>query len=798
MAVILNSRPAPGGPGIAPRWTRGAKDAVGTAYSVAASIWFTIAAGIVTEVYYPTIDRPQIRDLQFLVTDGRSFMSDERSMEHSVEYLAPDALGVRMLNRDRQQHFQLVKEVIVDPHLECLLVRVRLEGSPQILPRLRLFVLLAPHLEVGGWGNQGNVVLASGRRILTAHKGNTWLGLDNTNGFVAQSCGYVGTTDGWQQLSRYFELHDQFDSVGGGNIALCGEIDLRQRHEFTLALAFGDSLHRTLTTLFQALGVPFEDNRERFIVQWKRTTSALVELAEISGDGGKLYRASHSLLLAHEDKTYPGALIASLSIPWGETRGDEDLGGYHLVWTRDMVNSATGLIAAGNTTLALRALIYLACSQLPDGSFYQNFWINGQPYWHGIQLDEVAFPILLAFRLAEQNALKDFDPLPMVLRAARFLVLNGPATAQERWEENSGYSPSTLAAVIAALICGAHFCRKRLGHPRGLFLLRYAEFLESHLEDWTVTSQGELHPDIKRHFIRLLPIDLNNPTAPEDPDHAIIQIKNRPPGSVDRFPARAVVDAGFLELVRHGIRRPSDPLIEDSLRVVDHCLKADLPQGPAWRRYNHDGYGQRDDGRAFDGWGVGRPWPLLTGERGHYELAAGRDPRPYLQAMERFASVTGLLPEQVWDRDDIPAALMFRGRPTGAAMPLMWAHAEYIKLLRSSRDGHNFDLIPEVAEHFRGHRRSEALEIWKLNRQPAKIAPGRTLRIVTEQPFLLHWSLDDWATQTDTLSIPSAIDLSYIDIKLPPEQSAPLRFTFYWKDERRWQGQDYQVAMKRD
>ena len=352
--------------------------------------------------------------------------------------------------------------------------------------------------------------------------------------------------------------------------------------------------------------------------------------------------------MAHEDKTYPGALIASLSIPWGEVKGDEDLGGYHLVWTRDMVNSATGLMATGNDTLALRALIYLAATQLDDGGFYQNFWINGEPYWKGIQLDEVAFPIMLAWRLFEAGGLKNFDPMPMVKRAAKFLILHGPATGEERWEENGGYSPSTLAVVISALVCASHMLRRIEGR-KGQFLLDYADFLESNLERWTVTTQGVLVPGISRHFIRILPIDLSDPRAPEDPNNATIPIKNRPPGAQYEFPAKEVVDAGFLELVRYGIRAPGDPLIEDSLRVVDACLKVDLPQGPCWRRYNNDGYGQQADGRAWHGYGVGRPWPLLTGERGHYELAAGRDVRPYVKAIEDFASATGLLPEQVWD-----------------------------------------------------------------------------------------------------------------------------------------------------
>jgi glucoamylase len=795
MSIIHNSRPAPGGPGIEPRWTRGAKDAVGTAYSVASSIWFTLSAGVVTEVYYPTIDRPQIRDLQFLVTDGKSFFRPERRMAHKIDYVEPHALGLKIINSDPEHDYRIVKEVIADPHQECLLINARLEGKPEVLEQLRLYVLLAPHLEVGGANNNGNVVEASGREILTAHKNNSWLAMDVTSGFARCSCGYVGSTDGWGDLSANFQLGKEFDSAVNGNIALLGEINLGRGYEFTLGLAFGDSLHRVVATLFQSLGIPYTEGRDRFVLQWTRACNHLLPLDDASGDGGKLYRTSHSLIIAHEDKTYPGALIASLSIPWGEVKGDEDLGGYHLVWTRDMVNSATGLLASGNDALALRALIYLAASQLDDGGFYQNFWINGEPYWKGIQLDEVAFPIVLAWRLLDMGGLKNFDPMPMVKRAARFLIYHGPATGQERWEENAGYSPSTLAIVIAALVCASQILRRAEGR-KGQFLLDYADFLESHVDQWTLTTQGELVPGIKRHFIRILPVDPSDPHAVEDPEHAVIQIKNRPPGAQYEFPANQVVDAGFLELVRYGIRAPGDPLIEDSLRVVDACLKADLPQGPCWRRYNHDGYGQQANGDAWHGYGVGRPWPLLTGERGHYELAAGRDVRPYIRAMELFASATRLLPEQVWDEPDRPDKLMYLGKSTGAAMPLMWAHAEYIKLLRSTRDGKVFDLIPEVASHFRTRRVRAQLEVWKFNRQVRAVAPGVTLRVLAGRPFMLHWCPGDWDKVSDSDSKSTVIGLHYVDIPVPKSQRAPIKFTFRWSEENRWLGKDFEVAMR--
>lgn len=795
VAVIRNSNPAFGGPGIEPRWTRGAKDGVGTAHAVASGVWYTLSGGVVSEVFYPTIDRPQIRDLQFLITDGETFFHDERRhLDSRMMRPEPYALGYELVNTDRHGRYRLVKEVIADPRRACMLMRTRLEGTRALLPQLRLFVLLAPHLEVGGWGNLGNVADVAGRMILTAHRGSTWLALGATIPFLRCSCGYVGSTDGWQDLADNFEMDYEFDCAGPGNIALTGELDIGQTREFTVGLAFGDSLHRAVTTLFQSLGVPYQVNQARFNTEWGRACERALPLDGYAADAGQLYRASHNLLLSHEDKRFPGAIIASLGIPWGESRGDEDLGGYHLVWTRDLVHAATGLMASGDTEVAVRALIYLACLQLPDGGFYQNFWINGEPYWRGVQLDEVALPILLAWRLWQAEALVDFNPYPMVMNAAAYLISKGPVTPQERWEENSGLSPSTLASNIAALVCAAGFARAAGDEVSSLFLQQYADFLEAHIEDWTVTTDGVLLPGVRRHYIRINPVEPDDVEPDKDPNRGILLIRNRAPGKRALFQAREIVDAGFLELVRYGIRKPGDTLIEDSLQVIDALLKVDTPFGPCWRRYNHDGYGEGDDGSPFKGWGRGRAWPLLTGERGHYEMAAGRSARPYIAAMEKFASSGGLLSEQIWDEADRPEFLLFFGRPTGSAMPLMWAHAEYVKLLRSACDGAVFDLIPEVAQRYRNSP-PKPPEIWKFNRQVRAVRAPVTVRVQTDQPFMLHWTLDEWRHATDTQSVSTALGIDFVDIAVPMGQSAPLRFTFMWARGQRWEGRDFQIEV---
>ncbi|HZJ02949.1 MAG TPA: glycoside hydrolase family 15 protein [Thermoleophilia bacterium] len=797
---------APGRPGIPPRWTQGNKDGVGTAYSGDSRVWFTVWNGVLTEVYYPTIDRPQLRDLQYLVTDGRTFFHEEkRDLNSTTEQISPHALGYRVTNESKRPRYRVVKEVIAAPHLSCVLQRTRLEGSKKTLSGLRLFALCAPHLQVGGWGNNGRVTEAAGQKIIIAEKGGVWLALGASVPLTKLSAGYVGRSDGWTDLADNLEMDWEYDLASDGNVALTAELDVNAHESFVLGLSFGDSPHSAVSSLLQGLAEPFDDHLERFVEEWQRPRAKMRALGGVSGDEGRLYQAGYSLLLAHEDKTFPGALIASLAIPWGEASGDENLGGYHLVWTRDLVNSATGLLAAGNTDTPLSALIYLAVSQHADGGFSQNFWINGEPYWGGIQLDEVAFPVLLAWRLHEEGGLKGFDPYTMAIRAAGYLVRHGPATQQERWEEAGGYSPSTMAATIAALICAACFARERGDTSTASYLEEYADFLECHVEAWTVTTEGTLLPDVPRHYIRILPIAVDDAHPDEDPNRGTVFLANGQPDRAVAFPAKEIVDAGFLELVRYGVRAPDDPIILDSLRVVDALLAVETPVGTCYHRYNHDGYGQREDGGPYQGWGTGRAWPLLTGERGHYELAAGHDPMPMVRAMEGFASPTGLLPEQVWDEADRPDDHLLLGKPTGSAMPLMWAHAEYLKLLRSFADGAVFDRLPVVADRYLGSPGERGvdssphhglLEVWKPNRQPRSVKAGWTLRVQAPGGFRLRWSLDEWTTVQDTDSSSTALGIEFVDIAVPADRAGVVRFTFFRTHRGGWEGRDYAVEVK--
>ena len=788
------SAPAFGAPGMQPRWTRGDKDAVGTAYSVASKVWFTLAGGCVTEVYYPTIDEPQIRDLQFLITDGQTFFHEERrDLECALECLGEGSLGVKAIMSSPDGRYRLVKEIITDPHQNTLLIDVTLEGDGALLDRLHIYVLCAPHLNIGGWHNNAEVVMSNDRAMLVAWKEDRYCVLRATCAYKQTSVGYVGASDGYQDVSRNLRMTWNFDHALDGNVAMIGELELHGNRNFTVGLSFGDSEHNAISTVFQSLAMPFAQMKTNFVGQWKRTEKRVPGPHPEIGHCSDFLARSVNLLLAHEDKTYPGAMIASMSIPWGEMKGDEELGGYHLVWCRDLYQTATALLSVGDKVTPLRTLIYLAISQRENGGFSQNFWIDGRPYWQGVQLDEVAFPIMLAWRLRDADALANFHPLPMVREAAGFLIREGPITSQERWEEASGYSPSTLAANITALISAAEFFRDADDEGTARFIEDYADFLESHIEEWTVTKKGTLLPGVRRHYIRVNPVFEEDGYTNEDPDAGSITLANQPAGARYSYPANEIVDAGFLEFVRYGIRAGGDPTVEESLRVIDAVLKVETPRGPCWRRYNHDGYGQKEDGRGYDGSGVGRAWPLLTGERGHYELAAGRSAAVFVQALEKFAVGMGLIPEQVWDEPKAPNAYLELGGPTGAATPLLWAHAEYIKLVQSAVLGYPFDRFHPVHQRYVVNRQSRPLEVWTFRRRPRSIPAGVPLRILAGAPFRLYWTCDGWKSQHEQYSGATALNVWYVDLA---NISGTVNFTFYWPEAEKWEGRDFTVEIK--
>ncbi|WP_339688035.1 hypothetical protein [Gimesia maris] len=348
-----------GMPGIEPRWTSSAKDGVGTAYHSSSRVWFTLSHGIVNEIYFPHVDTPNTRDLQFLITDGESFCHEERrDLLHQTEYPEQNSLFYRLTNSDREGRHRLVKEIVVAPHSSVLLMHTRLEIMDESLRgKLRLFALLAPHVKGTGKNNSAMLCGLGGRKLFEVQRKDIDMSFGCAPDFARRSVGYVGFSDGWRDLMDNFNMDWEFGQAEDGNVALIGEIDLSDVQEFTLGVGFGHNSHSACTHLLQALATPFADQREKYIRQWQRTRSE-VDWSAHTKDGGTLMCLSQCVLLAHEDKTFQGAFVASLSIPWGDTKDDSDSGGYHLVWARHGANrhGAAGLranvVAVTRTDLA--------------------------------------------------------------------------------------------------------------------------------------------------------------------------------------------------------------------------------------------------------------------------------------------------------------------------------------------------------------------------------------------------------------------------------------------------------------
>jgi glucoamylase len=778
---------APGCPGHDPRWTSSAKCGVGTALSGLSRVWFTVSHGIVNEVYYPRVDLANTRDLGLIVTDGLSFFSEEkRHTTSEVAMLGPGIPGYRLTNTCVAGRYRIVKTIVTDPTRDVLLQDIRFEPLIGTLADYRVFALLAPHLANQGRGNDGWSGDYKGTPMLFAERGSCALAMAASAGFTAMSCGYVGTSDGWQDLMANKRLTQLHPEARNGNIALTGEVDVAACDgHFVLALAFGHNPAEAGQDARASLLHDFDDIAAAFARDWQTYQASCDAIETPMSVDANPCRTSIAVLRTHEDRGHPGGIIASLSIPWGNHKSDHDLGGYHLVWPRDLVECAGGLLAAGDVEGARQTLCYLMCTQEADGHWAQNMWLDGTPYWNGIQMDETGLPILLADLLRRAKALESVRPWPMVRLAASYLVRNGPATAQDRWEEEPGHSPFTLAVEIAALLAAADFADDAREPGIAAYLRDTADDWNEHVEEWTYVTGSPLatRAGVDGYYARI------GPAAPPDTGPVIGS-----PGSA--YDPKASPDA--LALVRFGLRDAADPRITNTVAVIDAALERTTKSGPVWLRYNGDSYGEHADGSPFDGTGVGRGWPLLAGERGHYEIAAGHadEARRLLDVMQAQTNPGGLIPEQVWDGPDLPQHELFNGHPSGGAMPLAWAHAEYLKLSRSLQDGRVFDMPPQTVRRYLCDRRRPEFALWSFNDQRGSAPAGRTLRISTQAPALVHWSANDWRCSHDTRSIDSHVGLWYADL---PMTSVPaggvMRFTFYWPEGDRWEGADFSVAV---
>lgn len=763
-----------GAPGIAPTWTSSDKDFVTTALD-GPRLWASIGHGVINEVYWPSTGQPQVRDLTFYLVGQGRWIDLKRERRYRLMTPGPSLPALTIMHHG--EDYQLTLEVLPDPKRDVLLVRYALSGD------YRLVVILAPHL--GSTGRHNSAWIDDG--VAYASGGAFHLCLAASVPLEQLSCGFVGASDGWQDLSLHGELTYSFGSATNGTVAITAQAG---NHHGVLAIGFWASAIGAHTLARTALAADFDALRSTFVQQWS-TWGATLNLPRPNETLGDAAELSAAVLKMHEDRSFPGAVVASLSVPWGNST--DSLGGYHLVWPRDATLTAFALLAATQYDDARHILSHLIATQRRDGHWPQNYFPSGEPYWTGVQLDEVALPVLLAAKLVELSEPQLPGTAQMVRAAVGYIVRNGPSSDQDRWEENPGLSPFTLATSIAALVAAAPWLTPE--QRRDAFAM--ADEWNERLESWCYVQQTPLARElgVQGYYVRIAP--------PYQSGSCQIPLRNR---NGELIHVTELLSLDFSYLVRLGLRSALDPRIQDTIRVIDQVLRVDTPSGALYHRYNGDGYGEQADGRPFEGQGIGRAWPLLAGERGHLALQAGEDPLSYLDTIWRTASVGGMLPEQVWDAEPIPQLGLLPGRPAGSAMPLVWAHAEFLKLLVARERGRPVEWLESVSRHFGTHAidrpgqrqerapRAASRWHWRTELPVLSLPRGKGLSIEDVRPFALHLGFDGWQRTQDHHAQRTAFGLW--SVQLGSEELAGAReLNFTRLFGQRWEGQDHRVVL---
>ncbi len=720
---VAQTRP-PGAPGKDAHWASAGKQAIGTSANLESKVWFTLQGGAMTEVYYPDVTVANVHLLQFVVVNPKTkkVETERDDANHQIKILRPDSLTFQQINTAESGEWTITKTYTTDVKRYSVLIDVQFETQNQ---DLNLYVYFDP--SIGNTGMHDSAF--SGKDFLYSKDADKAVALVFTSKIEEQTNGFYQVSDGLEQLRESGKIVNQYGKAENGNAVQMAKI--KQPKQFTAVLSFA--------TDFKKLGIKIDSSNIAVLEAYKSRSKGfqkcLTEYVKGWSDYVKTipkvepkYQAQFNMaamvIKAQEDKTVRGANVASLTVPWGGgVNANEDVGGgYHLVWSRDLYQVVTAYMALGDTAAANRALDFLfKIQQKPDGSFPQNSWLDGKRGWGSLQLDEVAYPLIMAYQLGK------FDKATYenhVKKAADFLVKTGPKTPQERWEEKSGYSPSTIAAEIAGLVCAAEIAKKNNDEASATVYLATADDWARNVDRWTATTTGKYGDG--NYYLRL--------TENGTPDAGEKTVLNNNAGT---FLESEIVDAGFLELVRLGIKSPDDPLIVKSLKIIDEKIKVNTPNGEAFYRYNNDGYGEMDDGRRWN-WdgkytGKGRLWALLSGERGQYELALHRwyldkyndrfiktknvvvesssikpSSKPSifylvlaqkrLDSMLNFANDGLMIPEQVWDKAETPQNIdkqfipeLKFGEGTGSATPLAWSMAQFIRLAVNLQEGRNLD-----------------------------------------------------------------------------------------------------------
>jgi glucoamylase len=727
---------APGAPGAASYFDLARKDCLGTAAGQGSKVWYTVAGGVLSDVYEPTIDNTDVSTLQYIVTDGSTFTDlQARDMTYTVA-ADPTGMACTVTSTDAKHGYRLVTTYITDPARDAVLMRTSLHGLPgstASLARLHLYARLDAHVNGNGGGGSQNAgansgaVDASGVPVVSStntvtdaanrdYAVPTYMALASTPQGTA-SVGYAGSaSDGLTQLDSARAL-TPYTSAPDGHIVATENVTPGASRQLTLALGFGRSQSQSVSVARSSLNRPFALTAASYLAGWAGYDARLRPPPAREIKLASHYYLSANVLKASEDKTFPGAIVASLASPWGQsvpagvTSGGEPsyFGSYREVFARDLYEAFTGLMADGDMASARAATLFLFDrQQLPDGAMPRNSLLNGKaaPDTGGTQLDEAAYPILMAYLagLGGDAALWQEHIRP----AADFLVANGPSDGVERWEEQTGYSPSTIAAEIAGLTAASAIAASHGDATRARLYQATADDFQRNIKAWTVTTAG---PDAPRYFIRL--------SKTGDPNAALTYSLGNGGPTLDQ---RTVIDGGFQELVRLGELPAGDPDVQASLKVLDKQISVSTPSGTGYYRYGNDaakgsadGYGDcYQPGQTScpttgapwppTGTGTGHLWPNLSGERAESDLATGSagDAQALLQAMFSFSSGVGLVPEQAWEDPDLAASPygsdpatasigFTKGQAAGSASPLTWAQAQEVRLIASLGTGRNVD-----------------------------------------------------------------------------------------------------------
>ncbi len=782
---------APGAPGAPSVWASAEKDFLGESLNSASKVYFTGADGILTEIFYPTLDRVQNVDLQFLVTDSaRSWGDEEKRQMHDTVLVNKRALVWLVTSVSNNGKWKITKKIFCDPTRNSVIQRVTFQTLEpgKTIRDYNVYILNNPAINNSGGGSDNpsgadnsRTLTAFGRTMLVASEPNStssalavsipWKRVD---GNEMVSNGFVGQSDGFTDL--FGETNDKkmdwnFDAAYGGNVAQMGWMDFSgsggQSISFDVVLSFGENEHEAMSAANETLNSDLVALENNYTNEWVTYTQNLDNQNGLADDQ---YYLAAMTLKSIQDKNN-GAMIAGTGIPWGETNGDGNQGGYHLVWARDLFKFASALIADGDRDSANKAVDYLFTTQMQTtqsqnpysrpGRFPQNSFIDGKPYWNGTQMDETAMPIILAWKLHR------IDLWPKIKLAAEFLAHNGPRTDQDRWEEMPGYSPSTLAAEIAGLVCAADLADAAGDTGAKSFYLMKADEWRNNVANWTFTTTG-FHGNGK-YYIR---IDDN-----QDPDdNVMLQFKNGAGSHGERY----IIDGGFTELVRMGVMSPQDWTILETFPEYDDILHQFIPgKGDAWFRYNYDSYGEDNNGANFNGIGRGRLWPIFTAERGIYEISKssnGTAGRPYLLSLKAFSSQAGFIPEQVWNInatnnanwETLTPVSKVPGTATHSMRPLSWAMGEYINLVAAMNQGKN-DAPSIVCERYSCDR-PQSIVHFKVR---ASTKPGENIYLVGNNPLLSNWIPEAGIKLTPkgypiwdtTVSLPASTNFQYKFVK---------------------------------